>query len=82
MDITRLVKAKRQCSFYEWTGYIIGSISIVFALFSPWLFLIIAALFIASYSTKRGSRIGAAIHTVLVGILLALFVFNKPGYPA
>ena len=81
MDITELVRAKRRCGIYAWVGYIIGSFLIVFAFAMPWLFAIVAPLFAASYSTTRGSRLGAALHSSLVGILPILLVLDNPQGP-
>ena len=81
MDITELVRAKRRCGIYAWVGYIIGSFLIVFAFAMTWLFAIVAPLFAASYSTTRGSRLGAALHSSLVGILLILLVLDNPQGP-
>jgi hypothetical protein len=81
MDISELVRAKRRCGTYAWVGYIIASFLMVFAITMPWLFTLVAVLFIASYSMTRGSRLGAVLHSTVVGILLTLLVLDNPQEP-
>jgi len=78
MNITDLVRAKRQCATYAWVGWIIASFLIIVALAIPMMFLLVAALLVASYSTAKGSRLGAGLHTVLIGVLLAKLVLGQP----
>jgi hypothetical protein len=78
MDITKLLRAKRRCGIWAWAGYIVASFLIVFALGMPWLFCIVAALFVVSYMTTRASRTGATLHSALIGLLLLLLMLEDP----
>jgi hypothetical protein len=79
MDITNLVRAKRQCSSYAEIGYVISSFSIIFVLAIPALSIIVVGLIIASFSTTKGNRLGAILHSVLIGILPVLLLLDTPG---
>jgi hypothetical protein len=78
MDITKLVRTKRRCGIYAWAGYIVASFLAVFALGMPWLYSIVVALFIVSYITTRASRIGAMLHSTLIGLFLLLVMLEEP----